>query len=359
MASHSRNKNPPIEQVLVEQADQFEFHAFIKILEELNPHASPLGVGEDPLKEVVNFKTHVGFDFPAADIRSFQLSDGESPSQLTVDFFGIAGHPGPLPTPYAQILTDNDRRGDTAFHFFLDIFNHRFISILQRIRKKYWIGLATDTPESTMLGRCMASFLGLGFSSLKARMSLPDRSLFPYIGLLWGAPRSLVGLQKILSSFFRLPVSIEACQGKWISVALSQRSVLGKSGRFNVLGKDAILGGRFWDQKGFITLHLGPLSFAEYVSFLKPGKSYDALCDLVVYYMGESSDFRINLILDPKEIPKTVLGAGAALSWTSWLNRRGMQPLKEDDQNTMTVRPYFFNSPPLKKTLKGKKASPK
>ena len=359
MASHSRNKNPPIEEILVEQADQFEFHAFIKILEELNPHAPSVGVGENPLKEVVYFKTHVGFDFPPTDIRSFQLSDGESPPQLTVDFFGIAGHPGPLPTPYTQILMDNDRRGDTAFHFFLDIFNHRLISILQRIRKKYWIGLATDVPENTLLGRCMASLLGLGFASLGERMSIPDRSLFPYIGLLWGVPRSLGGLQKILSSFFRLPVSIEACQGKWVPVPLSQRSVLGKSGRFNVLGKDAILGARFWDQKGFITLHLGPLTLPQYMNFLKPGKSYDALCDLVVYYMGKASDFRINLILDRQEIPKTALGAGAALSWTSWLNRGGIQPLKDDDQNTMTTTPYFSNPIPLKKTLKGKKASPK
>ncbi len=359
MVSYRRSKNSPIEEILEEQADQFEFHAFIKILEELNPHIPSVGVGEDPLKEAVHFKTHVGFDFSPTDIRSFRLSSGESPSQLTVDFFGIAGHPGPLPTPYAQILIDNDRRGDTAFHFFLDIFNHRFISILQRIRKKYWIGLATDTPENTMLGRCMASLLGLGFSPLRRRMSIPDRSLFPYIGLLWGVPRSLVGLEKILSSFFRFSISIEACQGKWIPVSLAQRSVLGKAGRFNVLGKDAILGARFWDQKGFMTIHLGPMTLFEYMSFLKPGKSYDALCDLVVYYTGRSSDFRINLILDRQEIPKTALGAGAALSWTSWLNRGGIKPLKDDNQNTMTTAPHFLNPTPFKKTLKGKKASPK
>jgi type VI secretion system protein ImpH len=359
MASGRRRKSLPIEEILVEQAVQFEFHAFIKILEELNPQGVPLGVGEDPLTDIVNFKTYVGFDFPATDIRSFQLSDGDMPPQLTVDFFGIAGHPGPLPTPYTQILLDNDRRGDTAFHFFLDIFNHRFISILQRIRKKYWVGLATDVPENTMLGQCLASLLGLGIPLLKGRMTIPDRSLFPYIGLLWGAPRSRVSLQKILSSFFRLPISIDECQGKWVPVPLSQRSALGKSGRFNGLGKDAILGGRFWDQKGLFTIHLGPMKLSQYMSFLKPGKSYDALCDLVGYYMGKSSDFRINLILDLQEIPKTALGTGAALSWTSWLNRGGIKPLKDDDQNTMTTAPYFSNPTALKKTLKGKKASPK
>lgn len=359
MASGHRRKSPPIEEILVEQAEQFEFHAFIKILEELNPQSPSLGVGEDPLKDIVNFKTYVGFDFPATDIRSFLVNEGDGPPQLTVDFFGIAGHPGPLPTPYTQILMDNDRRGDTAFHFFLDIFNHRLISILQRIRKKYWIALATEMPENTMMGQCVASLLGLALPSLKGRMSIPDRSLFPYIGLLWGAPRSLVGLQKILSSFFRLPVSIEECQGKWIPVPLSQRSALGKSGRFNVLGKDAILGSQFWDQKGFITLHLGPMTFPQYMGFLKPGKSYDALCDLVVYYMGRSADVRINLILDRREIPKTALGKGAALSWTSWLNRGHTTPLKDDDQNTMTAAPYIPNLPPLKKTLMGSKKSRK
>lgn len=356
MARGQRRKSPSLEDILVEQAAQFEFHAFIKVLEELNPQAASLGVGEDPQKEMVSFRTHVGFDFSPTDIRSFGESDEDMPPQLTVDFFGIAGHPGPLPTPYAQILMNNDRRGDTAFHFFLDIFNHRFISILQRIRKKYWIGLATDPPENTMVGQCLKSFLGLGTPFLPARMTIPDRSLFPYGGLLWGAPRSLVGLQQILSSFFRVPIAIDEYQGKWVSVPLSQRSMLGKSGRFNVLGKDAILGDRFWNQKGFITIHVGPLTFSQYMSFLKSGKSYDALCDLVIYYRGNSTDFRVNLILDRREIPKTSLGKGAALSWTAWLNRGDVKPSTDDDQNTMTTTPYITPPPPLKKPLAGKKS---
>ncbi len=349
MASHRRSKTPPVDQILAGEADEFEFHAFIKLLEELNPKAAPVGVQSDPLKEVVNFKTHVGFDFPPTDIRSFSTAEfPDTPPNLTTDFFAIAGHPGPLPTPYTQRLIDSDRRGDTAMHSFLDIFNHRFLSLLHRIRKKYWVGVSSEDAEHTFLGRCLRSLLGMGLPSLVNRMPILDRSFFPYVGLIWGSHRSLEGLEKIVSSFFRLPVSITQFEGKWQDVPLSQQSSLGRGGKFNILGKTAILGDRFWDQQALIAFHIGPMTLAQYVEFLKPGKSYDALCQLVVYYAGKGQDFTINPILKKDEIPKTKLGYGVALSWTSWLNQLNKEPFGNDDQNTM-------NTDPFKKTIKAKK----
>lgn len=328
-----------LKDLLTNEADQFEFHALVKIIERLNSKAKPLGEGHHPHEEALHIRTHIGLEFPTTDIVSTEEMESSQPIIVT-NFLNIAGIQGPLPTPYTQLVIERDRQKDTALHSFLDIFNHRLISLLHRIRKKYWVGVAADPPETTFAGRALRCLLGLGSIKKDSRLQTLDRSLLFYAGLIWQQPHSVVALEKLLGHYFKLPVKIDQFQGGWEKVPLDQQTKIGTTGRFQRLGQDAILGDRFWEQQKSIKIHIGPLGIKEYINFLKPGKAYHALKILVAYFCGEDQDFRLNLILKKEEMPMVKLGKGAALHWTSWLNRKDTEWTIDDQQNTMDRKAF-------------------
>jgi len=346
MASrHWRSKTAIID-ILKQEADQFEFHAMVKLLENIQKdqgEVTPLGEGSDPTKEPVRLQARVTQEFQSTDIHTFLPSkDKKVPPLLTTNFFGIAGTQGPLPEPYTTHIIQRTIRHDTAPRDFLDIFNHRLLSILHRIRKKFWIGVSVEKPERTLLGKCLKSLLGLATPQLQERLGIPDRSLTYYAGILWQKPRSAHGLEVLLRNFFRTPAKIDQLQGKWVSLPLSEQTALNT--RHHRLGDTAFVGPRYWDQSAYFLITLGPMPLNQYIEFLKPGPAYKEIKNLISYYGGHVQDFRLNLTLQKEQLPHPRLSCGVALGWTSWLNRTSNEKKQDDGQcilNTLPIKKIY------------------
>jgi type VI secretion system protein ImpH len=341
MARYRRNRDLPLTEDVVQYADQYEFHAMVKLLEAMRPEAAPLGEGFDPTKEALRVRSRVSLSFPHTDIHQLiPTKDEDIPPLLETNFLGIAGLAGPLPTPYTQLLIRRKERKDTAFRDFLDIFNHRLVSLLHLIRRKHWVGIKHERPEDSYIGKTLLSLLGLDGQHLRERLGIQDRSLLYYAGLLWQRPRSSVGLERLLGSFFKVPVRIKQFEGKWMPIPESEQTIIGKTGQYNRLGQTTILNARYWDPQIMFSIHIGPLTLDRHISFLKPGPGYFQLVNLVKYYVGPHKEFRINLILQKDQQPKTKLGYGLALGWTTWLNRDKLAE-KDDEQTIFTTLPFI------------------
>jgi type VI secretion system protein ImpH len=313
----------------------------VKLLESMEKDSVPLGEGSDPTKEALRIQARVAEGFPNTDIyKLINPNTEEIPPLLITNFLGIAGAHGPLPAPYTQQVIERTSRRDTGFRDFLDIFNHRLISMLHRIRKKHWIGISNQPSENSLMGKCLKALLGIFNPHLENRLGIPDQSLTHYSGLLWQRPRSAFGLRQLLEGFFRMPVEIQELGGKWHFVPHSQLTSIGKNGQHNVLGESAIIGPRFWDQQALFTVKLGPMDLDQYVDFLKPGKSWRTICSIIRYYVGNDQDFMINLVLKKEQIPKPRLGYGVAIGWTNWLNRTTSYPYGDDNQCRLTTRSF-------------------
>ncbi len=108
------------------------------------------------------------------------------------------------------------------------------------------------------------------------------------------------------------------------------RTRLGRPG--SSLGDGAVLGPRVWDRQGKFRIHLGPLTLAEYESFLpstirggreaRGGRRLRELVDWVRFYLSFELDWDVRLHLKPGEIPVLQLGRAGQLGWTTWLGRR-------------------------------------
>lgn len=184
MGTPLRKPTPPLAETIYQETYNFEFVQIVRILNSLNKETTPLGEGVNPQKESVFFKSNVSFAFSPSDLSRLTYREN-GPPILHVNFLGIAGAQGPLPAPYAHTLMERVNVKDTAFRDFLDIFNHRLISLLYRIRKKHRPYLSDTKASHSSIGKLLHTFLGLGFDdpSLSEQFSIPDSALIGMAGL--------------------------------------------------------------------------------------------------------------------------------------------------------------------------------
>lgn len=320
MAAFGWQREKSVKEWLFSEAYRFDFFQAVRLLELIYSECVPVGEGPEPEKEPVHFSARVGFDFPAGEVHDLlSSSDGSAPSMVT-NFLGLAGATGPLPAPLAELVLERIRQKDTGLRDFLDIFNHRLISLMYRTRKMHRVSLSSQAPEQGPMANYLYAFLGLGIRGLRNRMgnSVPDRVLLPYAGLLSQQPRSVIGIERLLSDNFRAPVRVRQFSGVWRHIEPDQWTSLGPSGKNQSLGQTAVLGSRIWDQQGRFLILVGPLSLKQFLDFLPDGTAYTPLCTMARFYAGQEFEFRIRLRLRAAETPGLKLGH-SKLGWTTWL----------------------------------------
>src|SRR5205807_1948138 len=118
----------------------FRFFQAVRLLERLDPKRLPVGRSARPEKEVVRFVAHLSLSFPPSELFDLRPGEGDAPPQMTVSFMGLTGPSGILPRHYTERLLRLEREGKGpeigAFRGWLDLFNHRLISLFFRAWEK-------------------------------------------------------------------------------------------------------------------------------------------------------------------------------------------------------------------------------
>jgi type VI secretion system protein ImpH len=326
MAAADGRAERPVADLLFDpgEAGGWEFWQAVRLLEAIRDRERP------GARRAVRFSSHVGLAFPTTDIASIDEPAHEgTPPRMCVHFMGLAGVMGPLPHPFTELVLERSSRSTPALRDFLDLFNDRLLRLAYGVRKKNRIALALTPPEGTEVARALFPLAGLGAPSLRRRMEpegVPDAAILAHAGLLAQRPRSMAGLEGMLSSHFGVRIRGQQFEGRWLPVEPDQHTRIGPGGRNNRLGSDAMLGTRFWDQSAAFQLHVGPLKLAQYRDFLPDGPAHRPLRELTRFYAGTDLDFTARLMLDAGEVPSSTLKRGAEpkLGWTSWLGRTSL-----------------------------------
>ncbi len=336
VAGSRRERTNSLRDQLFEEVYTFDFHQVVRLIESFTPGCVSLGEGSDPSKEALRICSRISFSFATADLHSFLPANRTVPMegkpQLSINFLGLAGISKPLPTPYAYRFYQQNRWEDTATKDFLDIFNHRFSSLLYRIHKKFRVELASTNLENTMFGKVLSSISGIyqDISSFKNRLDVSDRALLGYSSYFWTSAHSAYGLKKILSMYFKIPIVVEQFCGEWVQAQDSEWSRLSSTKNiFNTLGKTVVLGTKVWDQNAGMNIHLGAVDYKTFLTFLPSGGRYNSFCDLIYMYIGDLCNIRVKFIINKKTVPKVKLGSKFCLGYTTWMHAK---PFKEDDK---------------------------
>ncbi|MBK8174249.1 MAG: type VI secretion system baseplate subunit TssG [Rhodospirillales bacterium] len=347
MAAVLRRNSRPLIEHLNSEPQGFHILQALRLLERLHPGCVPIGSGGHPALEAVRFVSQIDMAFPASDIDSLEFARGASASagemtqsaapqtRMRVNFLGLAGAFGPLPSSISERTMATARAGNTATRDFLDIFNHRLVSLFCRLHRSRLVAMQPGLPAEGHTAAVLFAILGLGTAGLRqtlppvrhSRMGGAERSLLAPAGLLARRPASLHALERLAAHYLDLPVRGAPLQGRWLHLDPGQRTAIGYSGRNRALGTQTVLGGRTWDQQAALRLDLGPMPLSRALEFLPRGSANRSLRALLGFAVGDSVDVELRLIVAKEEVEPVRLShrQGARLGWTSWLGTRPRQ----------------------------------
>ncbi|MGE0823942.1 MAG: type VI secretion system baseplate subunit TssG [Candidatus Binatia bacterium] len=339
MATESWRTDPSLAEELLTEGYRFDFFEAVRVLERLFPHRQAVGRDATPSQEVVRFQTRLALTFPPSAIHEVtEAQDNGKPVAMTVSFMGLTGLLGVLPRHYTELLLERTRKKDFVLRDFLELFNHRFISLFYRAWEKYRFPIAyernvANRSEYDDFSLHLFDFISMGTKGLRGRLEVGDEALLFYAGLIGQHPHSASALTGILRDYFEVPVDIVQFVGQWLVLTKENRTRLGGEAN-NALGMTAIAGNRVWDQQAKFRLRLGPLSFAEFHRFLPAGKAFRPLVQFTRYIVGQEFDFDVQLILKAEDVPRCRLGGtgdrAPRLGWTTWLKTKDFTKDAED-----------------------------
>jgi type VI secretion system protein ImpH len=311
---------------------RFDFYQTLRRIECLYDQKPGWGTALRPVDEPVRLGQDPDLSFAPAPLSSLDFGKDGAPPRLQVRLFGLLGPNGPLPIHITEYVRHRLRSaGDPTLSRFLDIFNHRFISLLYRAWAQAQPHVNRDRAERDRYLTYVGAFIGLAPQPLRRRDSVPDLAKLFHVGTLARHVRDADGLAAIIRQFFRVPARIEEFVGHWLHLEPRDRTYLGPNSK--ILGVSAIIGARVWDHQSKFRIHLGPLTLQQYESFL-PVKRFESdgdrpaatalrkLVDWVRFYLCFELDWDVRLLLKRAEVPALRLGVKGQLGWTTWLGTR-------------------------------------
>lgn len=363
---------PSLRDSLLTKPYSFEFAQAMRLLHLLKKEAHPLGTSTNPLQEVVNLKARIFLSAPPSDLykikkpkkkrgnreqlevttssqspknvwyvpstlpllvyhknpaTDFKIENEKNlfdkgPLDVQVNFLGIAGIQGPLATPYTELLLSRLRQKDTVMVDFLNLFNHRLLSIHYRISQKLNPALHWAPPEQSPVGKALTRLIGVGTD---AHTSFPPRDLLRYTRFFWKKPHTPIMLKSILQDYFGFPVDILPFQGRWFPLETYKQTAIGlHTFQNNIVGQTAVVGRRVWCQDQTITVCLTLNTPEHFLDFLPTGSAYPSLKQLIHAYVGPRFAVKLGVKLIQKpaaRLSRDKTPFPFVLGWTSWLLR--------------------------------------
>jgi type VI secretion system protein ImpH len=323
----------PLKRRILEEPYRFEFFQLVRLLEVWRGGAVGIGQGGPFRGEPLRLRPDPSLAFSPADVRRVEEPSVreaprdardhaapdriEVPYRVTVNFMGLYGVAAPTPVYLTEMIGATDVDADELVDF-LDLFNHRMLSLFYRAWIKYRYPFGYEPEGRDEVSSRLLGFVGLADPAVRRRTGLPTSRLLRYLGLLSLRTRPAVGLKLLLADHFGVPAEVAERVFRWVPIPPEGHNRIGVAN--SRLGVDLTVGERVPDRAGKIRVALGPLHFDQYLSLLPPTPGFHVLCALVRLWAGDRFDFEVELVVRREEIPEMRMGEGSAsrLGWTSW-----------------------------------------
>lgn len=340
-----------------------DFFQCIRRLEALFPELPGVGLSDRAGEDPVRFCQEPSLAFAPSNLRKYLPAGPRSAPRLFLSFMGMLGPNGPLPLH----LTDHARQReihskDFTFSRFLDVFNHRMVSLFYRAWGACNLTASADRSGFVTKGGLsqqgrdealrtdsnrycvyIGSLFGVGMDSLRHRDSVPDLAKLHYAGRLAGQHKNAEGLVATIGAYFGVPVAIDEFTGAWLDLPDDHRCRLGSkppgadrspSRLGTATGGAAVAGARAWGPHAAFRLRIGPVGLETFMGLLPRSPNEQRLKDWIRLYAGEEFSWQAVVSLRHDEVPKTRLGDRSILGYTTWIRSKP----ESDDRNDMVLR---------------------
>lgn len=318
-------------QALAHEPGRVDFYQALRRFEAAHPELPRLGEAVRPADEPVRMAQPPDLSFAPTAVHGVEFSP-DRPPRLSQRIFGLMGPNGPLPTHLSELVGERQRHfRDAGPQRFIDMLGHRYTLLFYRAWAQAQLALDLDRPGESRWALRLGALSGIGSPSLLDRDALDDSSKLHFTGRLARQSRDAEGLLAWCRSEFDVPARIEQWCGHWMPLAREERSRLGDhhrkagpGGRMG-LGGGAVMGAAVWDVQHKFRLVIGPLRLQRYLAFLPGGKELPRLQSMVRQWLGLELQWDVRLLLDRRDVPRSVLGQrgpethGGRLGRTGWI----------------------------------------
>jgi type VI secretion system protein ImpH len=314
----------PLEQ-LRRTPERFGLFAALRLLEQAFPQQPRFGEGRQASEDPVRLGHTPHLAFAPSDVATYEETPGGV--RLEQHSFGLFGPNGPLPVHLTELAYTRRRHvEDDSIVDFLDIFQHRLISLFYRAWAEADPATHFDRPDSDRFTLYLGALLGLASPAARNRDAVSDYAKLSRAAAFGRQTRSAPALQAILADYFDAEVLVREFTGAWLAVPADEQCCLGA--QRSALAGGAFLGSGIWDCQHKFEIVLGPLTLARLETFLPGEVGLRELHALVRLFTGDEWTWQLRVLLLADETPRTVLGKNGKLGWVAWL---GSHPGIADD----------------------------
>jgi len=310
---------------LLERLYAVSFCQFLRCIQ--IEHRSRIGMVKELDQQPVQLIASLDSSFAANEI--VEWIQAQPRPKLSVSFFGLFGPSGALPEHYTQTIIERVREKDYTLREFLDIFNHRLLSLFYRVWEKHSFPVAFETAAAShqvdTLTQAMWALIGNRLPTSRDRMSFSDDCILYYGGPFSSSRPSLESLRACVQDFTGIEVVVEPLFGQWLTLDESDQSRMGDPpagmAMGSQLGLDTIAGQRVWDVENRFRVRLGPVDWATLNLYLPVHSRLRMLTDFVRRFVGPQFDFDFQILLCRTEVRGVQLSEDCSfcLGWNTWL----------------------------------------
>jgi type VI secretion system protein ImpH len=302
------------------QAEPWRY-GFLTLLRRLgaDPRIDSIGTARRPQAEPFRLGQQPSLAFAPREIASVCEANGRLKARLFG--LGMLGPNGPLPIHVTEIAREREEsRRDTTLVNFLDIFHHRYLTLLYRAWASAQAAAGLDRPGDERFSFYVASVTGQDTCEIDGG-PLPAHARLSASAHLVREARNPDGLRMTLERYFGVPVAIDEYVFHWIEIDPFEHSYLGKPGEASTMSEGALLGEQVPDRQHKFRIVIGPLDINAYLRFTPQGTDLPRLVEWVRKFVGYEFEWELELRIKPQSAPPAVMGGPQQLGWSGWLGR--------------------------------------
>lgn len=297
-----------------------DFFWLIRLLENQNRDLPRIGYAGAPALEPVRFGQIPALSYNDRKIHSITKSApaGQEVLNITVTFFGLSGPNGPLPLEITDYIYHRSLNNtDPVIRRFLDIINHRFLTLYCRAFSMYEVSMAFDRKNSVLLN----TFLSLNHLVSRIKTALPPSAPLSRSVIMIRESRGKNGLESLLKNHFGNRIRVRDFIEKSHPIPREVRMKLGDPDT-SVLGLNAQIGTRYRTITQDLCIEIGPLSYRESFLYMPDSQYFREMHELIGMYLKKHLSVSLELHIDSGTIPGLRLDGSRALGLGAHLRSR-------------------------------------
>lgn len=290
-------------QTFLDDLDREQLFQSLHLIERfLQKGQSTLGTDVLPSNESIQLKVSQQLGYEAGEFADIQLGNNQE-VEIVTNLIGLTGEHGVLPSHYTELVLQRLKNNDPTFKDFLDIFNHRLLSLFYRTWQSYqphvqYQKVAAKQPSAWH--QILVSLTG----------DKGPRSLY-FGGYFSQAVRSRGAVQACLESLAGCTVIIRDFKGQWMNLQPQEQTRLCSTrlqeGQFAQLGNGASLGKRAWNMNAGFQVEFVADCLTQVQGLLPQGKKIDAIKTTCRALLGETLAIEWLLTTQYQYLPRVQL----------------------------------------------------